>query len=849
MKAPRYFSGYTWLAVAAGLAVAVATGWFAVRHFAGDWLNTRLVERYNRAAASEMAGGDAANALVLARRSLQRAPDHVEAWRLAAAAARQRDQPDALYYQENLARVKPTKENEYELIRLALHFGLDAEAVRRVKAIAASATRDPAYLRLAAQAYLRQGNPLAARFHLISLTELAPDDTAARLDLALIDLAADGDTRTPGLRETVRQLAGEPALRVRALTGLLRDSLRSRQVNAGLALMRALEDEAAPAVRLLLLEAAYTFEPAAAPDRLLRLQHAAAARAADASGLIDFMVAHGEASAAVAWAATLPAATRRSEEVRRALTDAHLKLEAWDRLRAVALEGEWPAREFLRRALLAYSYRAQHRRTEFTEAWHGAVQLAGSTFSHTRELLVRVEAWHWGRERFDLLWKLFALLPGRPELRQELAAWEHRQGNTANLRRLYGDVIELAPDDHESRANFAYCSLLLDADVPAAAATFRDLVARDPRNPYYQTGHALALLKEHRAAPALAALAALRPAHLAVPERLGLHAWLLALNGRTDEAGAALAALVTDGLLPEERAWADRAREEVARHRRGLARESLPADGARGNGWLNLVRPAPAPAADTDLRLSDQLLARGDLPALARLVRAGDWRNRDHLRLALLAYSLRPDDPAAAREAWTHALTRARREPDGSAQLESLAAAWGWTAEQIEALGALHQQSPVDRDRLNRLLDHYRDRGRTADLIRVLRPWVERTPDADEAVPFAYYCLLANLETSRAAVAARDALAARPTDADRLLLNAFALARSGRAEEAAALIDRLPAVAAPGLPAPLILAVVWAGAGRTEDAARAAQRFDSSRALPEELALIRKIAPPAEDSP
>ena len=858
MKAPRYFSGYIWLAIGAGLVALLGGGWYTVRHVAGNWLNNHLIERYNRSAAEELAKGDAPNALVLARRSLQRAPGHVEAWRLAAAAARQRDQPDALYYQENLARVDPSKENKYELIRLTLHFGMDADAVRQIKALTGTAKDDAAYLTLAAQAYLRQGNALAARFHLISLLALQPADTAAQLDLALIDLAAETASQPPGLREKIRQLAEIPALRRPALTGLIRHCIKTKQAEEGRALMTALEaqPESSPADRLLLLEAAYAFTPGTATARLLRLQQAAAANADDAAGLIDFMAEHGQESVATGWAAELPPATRQTEPVRRALADCHLRLQAWDQLRAVALEDEWPAREFLRRALLAHTYRAQTRLTEFNEAWNGAVQLAGASFNHTRELLGRIEAWHWNRERFDLLWKLFSFLPGHLELRREIANWEHQQGNTANLLRLFSQVTDFTPADGESRANVAYCTLLLDADLPGATTTFRELIALDPQNPYFATGHALALLKQERFPEALATLSTLRPSHLAVPERMSLHAWLLALNGRVDEAEITLNSLVSDGLLPEEKKFADNARQEIARLRRTREQESQLALGQGGagsggerNGWLFLIHSRLAAPPTFDMRLSDRLFSRRDVPGLARLVRNGDWRNQEHLRLALLAYAVKSDDPAAAREAWTHALTRARQEPAGVAQLEILAADWHWAVEQIEALNLLNQQDPVDRERLNRLLAYYRERQRTAELIRVLRPWMERAPDSAESLLYFYYSLLANLETSRAVVAAAEVYAARPNDADRTLLHAFALSRAGRRDDATRLLDALPEKPGSSLPGALIRAVVLADAGRADEAARALARFDSAKALPEELALIRKITQKTAGSP
>ena len=98
-------------------------------------------------------------------------------------------------------------------------------------------------------------------------------------------------------------------------------------------------------------------------------------------------------------------------------------------------------------------------------------------------------------------------------------------------------------------------------------------------------------------------------------------------------------------------------------------------------------------------------------------------------------------------------------------------------------------------------------------------------------------------------MAAAEVYAARPNDADRTLLHAFALSRAGRRDDATRLLDALPEKPGSSLPAALIRAVVLADAGRAGDAARALARFDSAKALPEELALIRKITQKTAGSP
>src|SRR6188508_2419020 len=98
--------------------VVLAGGLWGGRRIVVPKIKAWRVQRMNNEAREFLAKGDATNALLTARKILQSSKDNVEAWRIAVAATKTRDAPEIVWYQENLARLEPTKANYIELIRL-----------------------------------------------------------------------------------------------------------------------------------------------------------------------------------------------------------------------------------------------------------------------------------------------------------------------------------------------------------------------------------------------------------------------------------------------------------------------------------------------------------------------------------------------------------------------------------------------------------------------------------------------------------------------------------------------------------------------------------------------------------
>lgn len=843
------------LAVAV-LLVLAAGGLFAARKYLKPVVKEWRIDRYNADAREFLAKEDPLNALVLARKSIQSVRDHPEGWRIAAAAAKKLDRAEAIFYQDNLAKIQPTKENYLELIRLAVHFRQYPYAIQAVNRAAELAVNEAEYYELAARSYRELGRPLGAKYFLVALTTLRPADTRAQLDLAEIEMSEDPDRKDLALRGRVRALADVPELRVRALSLLLNESIKARLRVETIELMGRLQ--ASPTLgipeKMLLVEASRIAQPDRTDALLASLLTDASRTPEDSAKVIDFLVAQGWSDRVAPWYASLPDESKSNENVRRAHAEALFELRRWDALRAALLSGNWPSMEYLRRALLSYSYRVEGRSAEFDEAWKGAVVEAGGDIRQCLALLQKVQAWRWEKEAFDVMWRLFSLAPDNAQVRQQLLIWERRQGNTANLNRLFARITDLDANDVVAANNFAYTSLLLDANLTRAGLISQNLVNADPTNPFYITTRSLSLLKQGKPDEALRLFETLRESARAQPERIAVHALLLARNGQSARASERLNNLVRTGLLPEEVRLATLAEQEIARAERAAGNvsrletlrqsQNQAAAGISESGWIVLLKPAFREKATVDMQLTDSLYAQSDLKGLIEVLREGQWQERDYLRFALLAYARRESgDLPASLDAWRQALRLTQRSESELDDLNALVTRWGWTTERFDVLNRIHTLSPRDPMRLAELVNYYRQAKRTPDLIRVLRLWVDNQSGVTpQMVEFVYYCLISDTDGNRATVLAKTAFEAEPDNTDRRVVYALSLWRQQRAAEAEAILRDVKMPASNLVAAPLIVALVAADNARVADAQDALSRFQPENALPEEVDLSRRLS-------
>lgn len=850
-----------WTFVLVTLAVVLPAGYWGGRRLVWPKVKAWRAERMNQEARDFLAAGDDANALLTARKIIQASNNNLEAWRIATAAARKRKTIDVVFYQSNVARLEPTKANYLELIRLALEHDAVKSAGDGIEAIASKASDDPEFHTLAAQYYRRIGKTVAAKFHLIALTQLKPSDREAQLSLAQLEMAEDPERKDRALRARVRALAQDPALRVRALTLLLRESIKAKLPAETAELIARLQPipDLSVSDRLLLLEGSTLLDGPSLPV-LEKLQAEVASKPMEVMRVMEFLYRTKQYEKSLAWFATLPEETKKDENVRRAVAETLLALGRWAELETHLKSAVWPNGDYLRHAFLAYSYRIRGRVVDFNEAWKTAVVAVGLDRRKINDLMIRTGEWKWNEERYDLVWKIFSITPTDVQVQQALVNWERRQpvvidgqqrfGRTANINKIFARVVEVSPGDALARNNLAYTSLLLDSNVARANLLAAQMVQAMPKNPFMVTTYAFSLYKQGKADEALAKLESLSASELSSPDRMLLHAVFLARLGQSDRAAEMLKGVDLKRLLPEEQRLSETALADIARNARTQddktrlsSMKQTPATEAAG--WLGLVTPETRAAATVEMQLTDPLYAAKDWAGMQSALRRADWKTENYLRLALLAYVNRAqNDLVQSRDSWRQAVVAAERNAVRGENLKLLATHWNWPAERIDALNIVYERNPTDRALLGELLKHYRDAKRTQDIVRILAMYVSRTSDTtEEAVAQAYYSLISDTNVSRAHVLAKNAFESAPDDPTRRLVYALSLWKQKRAPEANTLLAVLQSGGASDLvPTALLRAAIDADLGQGEEARNSLALFNADNALPEETLLAERIS-------
>ena len=217
-----------WILVTGLACIAAGGGYVTLRRVAWPRYKDWRAQRINRVAREYLAKGDYENALLAVRNNLRDNQRYLDTWELAAEIAKAKNSPDAILYLDHIAKSRGTLAPKLEEIRLALRFGYLRYALDTVAGVGPAGRDSADFHRLAAETYQRVGRPIDAKYQLISLIGLSPDDGKAQLDLAAIELEEAHFQGDAALRARLEGLARQPALRIRATSLLLEDAIARR---------------------------------------------------------------------------------------------------------------------------------------------------------------------------------------------------------------------------------------------------------------------------------------------------------------------------------------------------------------------------------------------------------------------------------------------------------------------------------------------------------------------------------------------------------------------------------------------------------------------------------------------
>jgi hypothetical protein len=840
---------FIWSAV-----LLVAIGIAGYYYFAKPAYKTWREKRANNIAREHLATGDYPAALAAARKAIQYNQSNVDAWRLAVEITEKQESSQAYVYQEGLARVEPTLDNKLKFIRTAVKYGAYPQALAAVNKVGSEAAQSVEFYELASQVSQVMRNQTKAKYYLMSLVKLQPDNNKARLDLAQIRLTDGFEDNKPSIRAEIRSLSNDPALRIRALTILLVDAIQNKNETESLDIANqlSLSTEVPIGTQLMVAEAYRQSSPKRLEPHLERLKTAYAAQPENISVLVSYMGSHGMSADARKWIESLDPKVRDTETVQLIYTAATLTLGDFTGIETFLRPLKWTENEYARHAFLAYAYRKRGDERAFNESWKLAIIEAGSNPNRIQNLIARTTSWGWPEQRVELLWKKFSLDPSDKDTRQQISSWELNRKNTAALNRLFGRINESDPSDRDSRNNYTYTSLLLGTSLDRAYTAARENYEADSQNPYTVTTYALALYKQNKPQEALQTLETLGLGSLSSPERTLLHGVLLIANNRIDDGLERTAHLKLDQFLPEERRLYQDATLIVEKSRRDQAASQRIANIAATSGssttprksWLQAL-PATYRTANVQLELADSLYATDDYRGLESSLKTEKWDANDFLRLTLLAYAQKNlGKDSDYRATWRIVISTTGTQPAHLALLEEICERWGWSAERLEVLNRIIQRDPSDLSALAQLADHYRENGQTGELARLYALRVEAdSPTPDDKSHFAHYSILTNTNLTKAHVLAKQAYDAAPDVPLHAKAYAFSLYKQSRPGDAWRILENLIAVGETG-PAQLSLlrAAIALEQGKPAEARKYLDSFDARTALPEEVTLSETLA-------
>lgn len=536
-----------------GIILLTVLGWSGHR-FYRTWQEEHLVRR----AAAFMSGGDLKTASLNARRALQLNPKNLGATRVIAQIAEKTGDRTALDWRRKVLELNPASvEDALALVRCGLWFNDLGTAEQTLNALGESAKQKPEFHAASGRLAEMKKDAAAAEGHWARAVELAPDDTAYRFQLALVQLGSNAPTKREKGLAVLEGLRSDPKERSAATRTLIVDGAAHRGDPERLrSLASDLQGypDAPFSDRIIYLEILRQLHDPAYDEYLSRLKGDAPAEPSDLASLLSWMIRNQMSAEAIAFANSLPAETQTKWPVPLAIAEAYAQVKNWIQLERLTKNGSWPANDFLRRAYLARAFRGEERSLASEQELAAAQQEAASNPQALATLGQTIAGWGWQNEAVELLWALTKSPETRLSALRSLYEHYAKIPDTSGLYRTLTRFAEISPNDATIQNNLAQISLLLGADVEHARKLAADLIARDPSNAVYNSTYAFALLSKGDTKGALKIMDGLTADQLRDPSVATYYGLVLSAAGQKEKAREFLHRSSEANLLPEEKA-------------------------------------------------------------------------------------------------------------------------------------------------------------------------------------------------------------------------------------------------------------------------------------------------------
>ncbi|MGZ4982928.1 MAG: hypothetical protein ACXV9Q_02420 [Chthoniobacterales bacterium] len=418
-----------------------------------------------------------------------------------------------------------------------------------------STDRDTAEYHVAAGRLAEMRGSKDAETHWARAVELAPENSAYQLQLALVRLPDPARHETG--RAMLEELRANGKERAAVTRALIKDKIARNELAGPIRdLARELQSypDAAFSDRLLYLDILHQMNDPAFTSYVTDVENVASANPGDLAGLLSWMNRNSLSSLAIDFSRTRPSDDLAKWPVPLALAESFSNMTDWKALEQLTQEGNWGTFEFLRHAFLARAMRLQDKSAPAAREWEIALKDASDDAEQLLLLARTVSEWRWDSETEELLWQMSRRLEIQNEALRTLYRRYSETSDTAGLHRVLARLAEINPSDLVVQNNLALTALLLNIDLPLAAKAAAALYEEQPSNAAYATTYAFALYKTDKIPQALQVLGSVKEGQLQDPSVSLYYGVILVAAGEKERARPFLErAGTSSSMLAEEK--------------------------------------------------------------------------------------------------------------------------------------------------------------------------------------------------------------------------------------------------------------------------------------------------------
>ena len=256
--------------------------------------------------------------------------------------------------------------------------------------------------------------------------------------------------------------------------------------------------------------------------------------------------------------------------------------------------------------------------------------------------------------------------------------------------------------------------------------------------------------------------------------------------------------------------------------------------------WTKTLPPSVQNELPLPVAVADSYVATRQWREMEQALIKQQWRDREFLRKALLAYAVRMQQvETVAMTHWAEAVSLASERPELTLMLAQLCSNWRWTNETETLLWRAARQFPQERWPLESLQGNYARLGRTSGLFEVFSFILERQPtNAVVQNNWANLAFLLQTNVAKAHQLARQVYERDTNNFAFVSTYAWSLHLQGNTREALDIIETLESSKLEHPSVASYYGALLAAAGQGDKARHYLAKAETAPILPEELNLI-----------